>query len=105
MSPPLSFTPFRVMHRLTASEVYDLVRDYHAGIDTPALAERYAISKTAVKRILHQRDVQRRRQSMTATAVKRAAELRTTGATLDAIAAELGCSRSSVARALRAAPV
>lgn len=91
-----------VRRRLTDQQVAELVELYRSGVGTPALSERFGISKPSVLELLHERGVRMRRQPLTKTQRTRAVQLYEEGLAIKPIAAELGSSFGAVHRVLKA---
>lgn len=99
-TPPQLPPRQKVTRRLAPETIDQLLADYRAGSSTPQLAERYGISKTSVKRLLHDHGVAVRLRGLDDTDTERASELRSRGLSLEAIARKLGYSRKAVTTAL-----
>jgi AraC-like DNA-binding protein len=102
-------TPKVRRHKLTqrlGPDVCDQITvGYLRGTKTPALAEQYGVSKTAIKRLLHERGIALPYRGLTGDQIKRACGLYAGGMSLAKVAAELGCSRKAVTTALENAGV
>ena len=98
--------PHAVVRRLGLSTVLALIEAYEAGSTTAKLAERYGISRTAVKDLLHAHGVTVRRPAgLNARDVYKAARLYESGWLLREIAEKFDVSRDDVRRKLLAAGV
>lgn len=91
-----------IRRRLTDEQVAEMVRLYESGVGTPALCERFGISKPSVLELLHERGVEMRRQPLTTKQRARAVQLYEQGLAIKPIAAELGSSFGAVHRVLKA---
>lgn len=91
-----------IRRRLSDKQVGELVELYRSGVGTPALSERFGISKPSVLELLHERDVQMRRQPLTERQRARAVQLYEAGFAIKPIAVELGSSFGAVHRVLQA---
>jgi transposase-like protein len=91
-----------IRRRLTDEQVAELVELYRSGVGTPALSERFGISKPSVLELLHDRGVRMRRQPLTKTQRALAAQLYEDGLAIKPIAETLGSSFGAVQRVLKA---
>lgn len=91
-----------VRRRLTDEQVAELVELYRSGLGTPALSERFGISKPSVLELLHDRGVRLRRQPLTKTQRARAVQLYEEGLAIKPIAETLSSSFGAVHRVLKA---
>lgn len=91
-----------VRRRLGDEQVAELVELYRSGVGTPALSERFGISKPSVLKLLHDRGVRMRRQPLTKTQRARAVQLYEEGLAIKPIAEALGSSFGAVHRVLKA---
>ncbi|MBB3159001.1 DNA-binding NarL/FixJ family response regulator [Microbacterium proteolyticum] len=91
-----------IRRRLSDEQVAELVELYRWGLGTPALSKRFGISKPSLLELLHDRDVQMRRQPLTKTQRARAVQLYEEGFAIKPIAVELGSSFGAVHRVLKA---
>lgn len=94
-----------IRRRLSDEQVAELVELYRSGVGTPALSERFGISKPSVLELLHDHGVRMRRQPLTRVQRARAVRLYEEGFAIKPIAAELGSSYGAVHRVLQASGV
>jgi hypothetical protein len=93
----------KIAQRLTPDLIAKIVAEYRGGGSTPQPAKQYAISTTAMKRLLHHRDVPLRRyHRLTSAEVETAVELRDAGWSVSKIARELHCGDDALRQRLRA---
>ena len=64
-----------IRRRLSDEQVAELAELYRSGVGTPALAERFGMSKPSVLELLHDHGVRMRRQPLTKTQRARAVQL------------------------------
>lgn len=91
-----------IRRRLSDEQVTEMLELYRSGVGTPALSERFVISKPSVLELLHDRGVHMRRQPLTKIQRDRAVRLYEEGLAIKPIAAELGSSFGAVHRVLKA---
>jgi len=91
-----------IRRRLSDKQVAELVELYRSGVGTPALAERFGISKPSVLELLHDHGVRMRRQPLTKTQRARAVQMYEEGLAIKPIAEALGSSFGAVHRVLKA---
>jgi len=93
--------PQVVARRLGSSSVAALIRSYEAGATTTQLAQQYGVSATAVKDLLHCRDVVvRRRVGLQPLEVDEAVRFYESGWQLREIAQKFDASQENVRRRL-----
>ncbi|XUK63971.1 Helix-turn-helix domain containing protein [Plantibacter sp. RU18] len=88
--------PTRLSRRLSPELVTEIVDNYEAGITTTALCAEYSLSKGGLLKILGERGVEMRRQSLDAEQLNEAIRLYETGLSLQAVATRLGVSYNCV---------
>ena len=93
----------RVIHRLTAAEVDEVIAGYQAGSSLRELGSRFGVSRYAISRNLKIRGVRLRLNSMAAKEVDEAVTLCASGLSLARVGSRLGYDATTVQRALRAA--
>ena len=86
--------------RLDPETLLQLVSDYQAGVSANQLAERHQLSRSSIRRLLHESGVPRRYQAMTEAEVDQAVELYQSGLTIAQVAAKLDRPWSTVQTAL-----
>lgn len=86
----------RLSRRLSPEIVSEIVDKYEAGITTPALCAEYSLSKGGLLKVLGERGVEMRRQSLDAEQLNEAIRLYETGLSLQAVATRLGVSYNCV---------
>jgi hypothetical protein len=92
----------KIEQRLPAGVLDQLVLDYQAGDKTPALAKRYDISTTAVKRLLHARGVPLRcYHRLTEQEIAQAADLYRAGWSLARLGRKLDADDETVRKRLK----
>ena len=92
----------KIEQRLPAEVLDRLVLDYRAGDKTPALAKRYGISTTAVKRLLHARGVLLRHyHRLSEEEIAKAAELYHAGWPLAKIGRKLAADDETIRKRLK----
>lgn len=101
----VTYTPYRLEHRLDASTVTQLVHHYDAGTPTTQLTVAYRLSKASVLQLLQEAGVQMRRQGLDDDQTTEAFRLYASGLSLVRFGEQLGFGPTSVASALRAAGV
>ena len=94
-----------IRRRLTDEQITELVELYRSGVGTPALSERFGISKPSVLELLHERGVVMRRQPLTSAQRAEAVRLYGEGLAIKPIAAQLGSSFGAIHRVLKAEAV
>jgi AraC-like DNA-binding protein len=99
--PQAAVKRHKIEQRLAADTVAQILADYRAGIATPALAERYNISSTAVKRLLHMNGVPMRRyHRLTDSEVQAAVALHEAGWSLAKVARKFDVDPETVRKRL-----
>jgi hypothetical protein len=100
-------TPYRykLAQRLGPGILDQIVADYRDGIQTPELAERYALSKSSIKKLLHVRGISLHYRVLDSEHAARACELYAEGLSLEKVGTKLGCSRKAVTTALENAGI
>lgn len=88
---------------LTPFQVDRLVDDYNAGLSVRYLARHYGVHRATVSKHLTRRGVERRQPGLDADAAALATRLHREGASMRAIARELGVDRKLVRDSLFAA--
>lgn len=91
-----SASPTRLSRRLSPEVITEIVDKYEAGITTPALCAEYSLSKGGLLKVLGDRGVEMRRQSLDADQLREAVHLYKTGLSLQAVAIRLGVSYNCV---------
>jgi len=86
----------RLSRRLSPEVVTEIATKYEAGVTTPALCAEYSLSKGGLLKVLGQRGVEMRRQSLDADQLREAIRLYETGLSLQAVATRLGVSYNCV---------
>ena len=89
---PATRQRYRLSDRLGEAMLDKLVARYEAGEPTAALAAEFGIAKSSLLRLLKERSIPMRQQSLTAKQKTRMRQLRGQGRAIRAIAAEVGCS-------------
>ena len=92
--------PYKLSRRLTEEQIEQLVAGYTAGSSTPKLALQHGISKTAIKKLLHERGVVLPYRVLDGEQAQLACELYASGLSLAKVGDKLGCSRKAVTTAL-----
>lgn len=90
---------------LTPAQVDRLIDDYEAGLSVRYLAQRYEVHRATVSKHLTRRGVERHRPGLDADDAALATRLHREGASMRAIARELGVGREPVRDSLVAAGV
>ncbi|MFJ4161200.1 hypothetical protein [Microbacterium testaceum] len=98
--PDYTSRSWLIRRRLTDEQIVELVGLHRSGVGTPALCERFGISKPSVLELLHDQGVRMRRQPLTKAHRARAVRLFEEGLAIKPIAAELGSSFGAVRRVL-----
>ncbi|NUJ88834.1 hypothetical protein HOW07_12535 [Plantibacter sp. MCCC 1A11337] len=88
--------PVRLSRRLSPETVAEIVEKYEAGVTTPALCAEHSLSKGGLLKVLGERGVEMRRQSLDAAQLREAVRLYETGLSLQAVATRLGVSYNCV---------
>lgn len=94
-------TDWRAIDRLTEAEAADLVERYQKGATLSTLAERYKISKGAVRRLLNRGGVELRQRGLTSEQIDEAVRLYGRGWSLARISEKLGVTANTVHTRLR----
>jgi len=95
----------QIQHRLRKPESAQLIIGYLEGRTTYQLAKEFSIHRNTVSTILERAGVARRLSPLTEAQIDRALKLYAEGLSLVSIANELGCSHTTVGKALVTAGV
>ncbi|WP_235781156.1 hypothetical protein [Sinomonas notoginsengisoli] len=95
---------YRLVDRLGADVLDNLIARYEAGEPTTALSAECGIAKSSLLRLLKERGIAMRQQSLTAEQKTRMLQLRGQGRAIRAIAAEVGCSYGTAQAFLTSRP-
>ena len=99
-SEPSAFQIHRLSARLTAEQIADVVRRYEAGESARALAAEYGVATSALIRLLRERHVVVRRQTITSEQEELMTRDYEAGMTVAEIKDKHGISHGAVLRAL-----
>ncbi|QDG63992.1 hypothetical protein [Pseudarthrobacter sp. NIBRBAC000502771] len=88
----LSRQRYRLVDRLGPDALDQIVARYEAGEPTTTLSTEFGIAKSSLLRLLKERGVSMRQQSLTEDQALRMKQLRRQGNAIRAIAVEVGCS-------------
>jgi hypothetical protein len=90
----------RLEVRLGTDVIAQLVADYQAGMEVPALQERYGLGRGSVQRLMREAGVTRHRQPLTAAQLDEAVRLYASGRTIREVAATMDLPKTTVQDAL-----
>jgi len=97
---PPELVPRSAARRFGSAAVDELVAAYISGAPTTELMKTYGLSKSAVLKLLRDREVPMRRQPLTSEQIQHATALYESGATLVKVSEQLGSPTESIRRAL-----
>jgi DNA-directed RNA polymerase specialized sigma24 family protein len=96
----ISTPPKRVIHRLSSSEIGQIVAGYEAGIQVIELAERFEVNPTTVQKHVRRAGLPRRFQRVDSQRVEDVVQRYCAGQSVEAIAKAFGMAPTSVRRTL-----
>lgn len=91
----------QAQHRLSASEIEEIIRQFREGKTTLALAEAFGCSRTTISRHLHNAGLSAREKRFDEAQLREMERLYETGLSLDKVGERFGTSGTTVTKHLR----